>query len=154
MFVERKVHHSALFTYLVGWHTGAVSFPPSDVILAQLAWPLSDIIFYLHSGITNLSLYKHCMNLKQFNLTLGCYSSYKTLKKWFFQNFFCKITFIESWWFTDYYLRKNYPKYFLYMSNKNSLQIFILLFQELLKEYLKLNFVNRHQGRMECIHNV
>ncbi len=27
MFVERKVHYSALFTYLVGWHAGAVSFP-------------------------------------------------------------------------------------------------------------------------------
>ncbi len=35
VFVERKVHYSALFTYLVGWHTGAVSFPL--VIMAQLA---------------------------------------------------------------------------------------------------------------------
>ena len=59
MFVERKVHYSALFINLVGWHTGAVSFPLCDVILAQLACPLSDIMFCLHSGITNLSLYKH-----------------------------------------------------------------------------------------------
>jgi hypothetical protein len=59
MFVEWKVHYSALFTYLVRWHAGAVSFPPSDAILAQLAWPLSDVMFYIHSGITNLSLYKH-----------------------------------------------------------------------------------------------
>ncbi len=59
MFVERKVCYSALFTNLVRWHTGAVSFPLSDVILAQLACPLSDIMFCLHSGITNPSLYKH-----------------------------------------------------------------------------------------------
>jgi hypothetical protein len=58
-FVERQVRYSALFTYLVGWHTSAVSFPPSDVIFAQLACSLSDIIFSLHSGITNLYLYKH-----------------------------------------------------------------------------------------------
>ena len=45
MFVERKVCYSALFTYLVGWHAGAVTFPLSDVILAQLACPLSDIMF-------------------------------------------------------------------------------------------------------------
>ncbi len=37
MLVERKVRYSALVAYLVGWHTGAVSFPQSDVILAQLA---------------------------------------------------------------------------------------------------------------------
>jgi hypothetical protein len=59
MFVERKVCYSALFTYLGGWHAGAVSFPLSDVILDQLACPLSDVTFCLHSGITNLSLYKH-----------------------------------------------------------------------------------------------
>jgi hypothetical protein len=28
MFVERKVYYSALFTNLVGWHNGAVSFHP------------------------------------------------------------------------------------------------------------------------------
>jgi hypothetical protein len=27
MFEERKALYSALFTYLVGWHAGAVSFP-------------------------------------------------------------------------------------------------------------------------------
>jgi hypothetical protein len=59
MFVERKVHYSALFTNLVGWHAGAVSIPLSDIILAQLACPLSDVMFCIHSGITNLSLYKH-----------------------------------------------------------------------------------------------
>ncbi len=59
MLVERKVHYSVLLTYLVGWDTGALSFPPSDVILAQLACPLSDIMFCLHSGITNLSFYKY-----------------------------------------------------------------------------------------------
>jgi hypothetical protein len=62
MFVERKVYYSSLFTNLVGWHAGAVSFPLSDVILAQLASLLSDIMFCLHSRITNLSLYKHCTN--------------------------------------------------------------------------------------------
>jgi hypothetical protein len=60
MFVERKVHYSALFTNLVRWHTVNVSFPLSDIILAQLACPLRDIMLCLLSGITNLSLYKHC----------------------------------------------------------------------------------------------
>ncbi len=59
MFVERKVCYSALFTNLVGCHAGAVSFPLSDVILAQLACPLSKIMLCLHSGISNPSLYKH-----------------------------------------------------------------------------------------------
>ncbi len=39
-----------LLTYLVGWQTSDVSLPPSDVILAQLACPLSDVMFRLHSG--------------------------------------------------------------------------------------------------------
>jgi hypothetical protein len=56
MFVERNVCYSRLFTNLVGWHAGVVSFPLSDVILAQLACPLSEIMFSLHSGITNLAL--------------------------------------------------------------------------------------------------
>ncbi len=56
MFVERKARYSSLFTNLVGWHAGTVSFPLSDVILAHLACPLSDIMFCLHSGITNLTL--------------------------------------------------------------------------------------------------
>jgi len=59
LFEERKLHYSALFTHLVGWHAGIVSFPLSDVILAQLACPLSDVMFCVHSGITNPSLYKH-----------------------------------------------------------------------------------------------
>jgi hypothetical protein len=49
MVVEGKVRYSALFTNLVGWHAGASSFPLSDVILAQLACPLSDVMFCLHS---------------------------------------------------------------------------------------------------------
>jgi hypothetical protein len=60
MFIERKIWYSAMFTNLVGWQAGAVSFPPTDIILAQLACPLSDVMFYLHSGRTNLSIYKHC----------------------------------------------------------------------------------------------
>jgi hypothetical protein len=44
MIVKRKVCYSALLTNLVGWHAGAVSFPLSDVILAELACPLSDVI--------------------------------------------------------------------------------------------------------------
>jgi hypothetical protein len=59
MFVKRQVRYSHLFTNLVGWHAGAVSSPVSDIILAQLACPLSDILICLHTGITNLSLYKH-----------------------------------------------------------------------------------------------
>ncbi len=56
MFVERWLRYSDLFTNLVGWHAIAVSFPLSDIILAQLACPLSDVMFSLHSGIINLSL--------------------------------------------------------------------------------------------------
>ncbi len=67
MFVERKVRFSALFTYLVGWHARAVSFPLSDVILAQQASPMSDVMLCLHSGITNLSLYKHWAVLEKIN---------------------------------------------------------------------------------------
>ncbi len=59
MFVERKVRNSALFTNLVGWHASAVGFPLSDVTLAQPACPMSDTMFWLHSGITNQSLYIH-----------------------------------------------------------------------------------------------
>ncbi len=55
MFVERKVHYSALFTNLVGWNASAVSFSPSDVILAQLSCPLSDIMFCLLEELTYLS---------------------------------------------------------------------------------------------------
>ncbi len=75
MFVERKVCCSTLFTNLVGWHAVAVSFPPSDVILAQLACPLSDAMFHLNSGRINLSLYKHWFNLYRiilFSVILRC----------------------------------------------------------------------------------
>jgi hypothetical protein len=46
MFIERKVCYSALFTNSVRWHTSAVSFPKSDIILAQLACSLSDVMFF------------------------------------------------------------------------------------------------------------
>jgi hypothetical protein len=72
MFVERKVRYSALFTNLVGWHTGAVSFPLTDVILAQLTCPLSDNMFCLHSGITNVSLYKHWSKVENAAQVLSC----------------------------------------------------------------------------------
>jgi hypothetical protein len=48
-----------MLTYLIEWHAGAVSLPQSDVIWLHLACPLSDIMFCLHLGVTNLSLYKH-----------------------------------------------------------------------------------------------
>ncbi len=74
MFVERKVCYSALFTNLdlIGWHAGAVSLAPSVVIFAQLAFPLNDVMFCLHSVITNLSLYKHWVTL--LNCMLVCLS--------------------------------------------------------------------------------
>jgi hypothetical protein len=48
MFLDRQVNYSALFTFLVGWHTSAASLPSVDVIFALLASPLNDIIFSLH----------------------------------------------------------------------------------------------------------
>ncbi len=78
MFVERKVCYSALFTNLVRWHAGAVSFPLSDVILAQLACPLSDVMFCLHLGITNLSLYKHWIYIR-ISTTSGMYHKHNTI---------------------------------------------------------------------------
>ncbi len=62
MIVERKIRYSALLTNLVGWHTGAVSLPLSNVILAQLACPPNDVMFCLHSGI----------NIKTSNLNAQC----------------------------------------------------------------------------------
>ncbi len=58
MFEEKQVGYSALFILLVGWHTHAVSLPPGDIILAQLAWPLNDVIFCLHREQLTY-LYKH-----------------------------------------------------------------------------------------------
>ena len=56
MLLEWWVNYSTLFTLLVGWHTSAVSFPPGDIILAQLACPLNDIIFvYIGNYLTYLS---------------------------------------------------------------------------------------------------
>jgi hypothetical protein len=48
MFVERVVSYSALFTFLVGGHANAVSLPPGDINLAQLAGPMNDFNLYLH----------------------------------------------------------------------------------------------------------
>jgi len=39
MSAERKVGYSALFTNLVRWNAGPVSFPLSDVILAPASLP-------------------------------------------------------------------------------------------------------------------
>jgi hypothetical protein len=47
---------------LVGWHAGTVSFPLSDVILAQLAFTLNDAIILHTSGIADLSLHKHWLH--------------------------------------------------------------------------------------------
>jgi hypothetical protein len=60
MFIERWVSYSALFTFLVGWHASAVTLPQGDIILAQLACPLNNVIFLFTSGIAKLSLYKYC----------------------------------------------------------------------------------------------
>jgi hypothetical protein len=49
MFIERYVSYSTLFTFLVMWHTCAVSFPLSDIILAQLPYPLM-ISFFVYIG--------------------------------------------------------------------------------------------------------
>ncbi len=59
MFIEIKVCNSDLFTNFIGCYAGAVGFPLSDIILAQLACPMSNVKFCLHLEITNLSLYKH-----------------------------------------------------------------------------------------------
>ncbi len=82
MLAERKVCYSALFTNLVGWYTGTVSFPISDVILAQLACPMSEVMFCLHSGITNQSLYKHWFN-QRYLVSLGLTSAKGQKLKYF-----------------------------------------------------------------------
>jgi len=63
MFVERKVSYSASFTFLVGWHTSALSFPPGDIIFAQQECPLNNATSCFLSRITNLSPYEHCLKL-------------------------------------------------------------------------------------------
>jgi hypothetical protein len=63
MFVERYHSSSALFTILLGWHTGVVNLPPGDVILAQL------VLFT--SEITNLSLYKHWLVLGMLSVIMS-----------------------------------------------------------------------------------
>ncbi len=39
IFVKRYVCSSALFTFLVGWHTSVVSLPPGDVIFSLASLP-------------------------------------------------------------------------------------------------------------------
>jgi hypothetical protein len=81
MFVERKVRYSVLFTNLVGWHAGAISFHLSDIILAQLVCPLSDVMFCLHSGITNLSLYKYWLQPHFFPFYVKHYFHWQRFKE-------------------------------------------------------------------------
>ncbi len=50
--------------FLDWWCASAVSFPPSDVIFAQLVFPLNEIIFLLELGVTKQYLYQH---LKLYN---------------------------------------------------------------------------------------
>ncbi len=45
MFVKREVSASDLLTLLVGLFASAVSLPPSNVILAELAFPPNDVVF-------------------------------------------------------------------------------------------------------------
>jgi hypothetical protein len=60
---DRLVTQICLLFWLGGM-TALFACPPVDVILAQLACPLNDVIFMFTSGITNLSLYKHCLILE------------------------------------------------------------------------------------------
>jgi hypothetical protein len=91
MFIERKVCYSALFTNLIGWHASAVSFPPSDIILAQLACPLSDVMFYLNSRRTNLFIYKNCSDLTKRQACKSCQGKIPLLicprRRWRGENF-------------------------------------------------------------------
>ena len=122
MFVQRKVCYSALFTNLVGWHAGAVSFPPRDIILAQLACPLGDVMFCLHSGRTNLSLYKHWslwhkQKLTQtlMSLKLGHFIKYIFLR-FFKQTFFWRMSkmWANSHWLVPRFENDRYLKSCLY----------------------------------------
>ncbi len=74
MFVERKVCKSALFTNLAGLHASAVSFPLSDVNLAQLAdetryHPYFNLLFLRQTVFFNSSLLKPMLS-NFFNLPL------------------------------------------------------------------------------------
>jgi hypothetical protein len=54
--VCREIFWLLSFVYfLVRWHTSEVSLPPGDVIFAQLACTLNDVIVLFTLGITNLS---------------------------------------------------------------------------------------------------
>ncbi len=56
LVIDRFVTQLCLL-FLHRLHTGAISLPPSDIILAELACPLSDIMFCLHKEwLTYLSL--------------------------------------------------------------------------------------------------
>ncbi len=55
MFVHTKVSYLALFTLLVGWFAGAVSFRPEDITLVGLVCPQMTSFFIYISGL----YYKH-----------------------------------------------------------------------------------------------
>ncbi len=44
MFVERQVSYSALFTFLVGWHTSALSLPTPDIIFANVCGEIGQLL--------------------------------------------------------------------------------------------------------------
>jgi hypothetical protein len=91
MFAGRKVRYSALFTNFVGWHPGAVNCGLRNVILAQQACPLSDIMFWLHSRITYLYLYNHCLDPQQQKQNYNFWSrvhTHKTSQELLFVTFF------------------------------------------------------------------
>jgi hypothetical protein len=49
--VYREIGYLLTFAYfLVGWHAGAVSLPPGEVIFVELACPIHDAIFCLNRG--------------------------------------------------------------------------------------------------------
>jgi len=63
MFVEREVGSSALFTFLVGWHTNTASLSPGDIILGPASLSPERHHFLFTSGISNLSLCIHWASL-------------------------------------------------------------------------------------------
>jgi hypothetical protein len=52
LYVDMSI--SQLCLLLVGRHSSVASWPSSDIIFAQLAFPLIDINFCLHQGLTYL----------------------------------------------------------------------------------------------------
>jgi hypothetical protein len=71
MSIEWPVSYPALFTFLVGWHAGAVSLPPSDHNFAQLACPFMTLFTF---GVSNLYLYEHQVSLASQGIYLSTFS--------------------------------------------------------------------------------